>query len=104
MTPDEWLDRIPEGEQESTLDRLAYLVGTNGGLRVRGWGMQQYGVGPYGHVGLEQEEALELISLEGVISGFAFTLGDSADQRIAERVKERIRQQIELARSQGQSV
>lgn len=49
-------------------ERISFLVVCNGGsVRVSGWGFLSHNNGH--QVGLEQNEALELIYLEGFISG-----------------------------------
>jgi len=57
-----WLDKVENGCRR--IERFAKLIGVNGGLTVRGWGVTQGG-GPYGRTGLEQNEALELIGVAG---------------------------------------
>lgn len=70
MTLLEWLDTSPSPAVSWTLkERLAELIAVNGGIDVRGWGIQHVGSGPYGRMGLTQEEALELIYLRGIWVG-----------------------------------
>jgi hypothetical protein len=48
--------------------RLAYLLYCNGGFEVTGWGTTGYSGGIFKQ-GVTQDEALELIELNGVIGG-----------------------------------
>ncbi len=52
---------------------LSYLVVANGGWRVHGWGFLS--TGEHGHRrGLEQNEALHLIEMSGVMLGWCMAL------------------------------
>ena len=53
------------------LERIAELICVNGGSTVvTVWGSVQFGMGPYGRMGLTMTEALELINLGGMLQGF----------------------------------
>lgn len=75
MRFEEWLNEIvPHQEdclsapiQVQRRERIAFLVFTNGGFYVRGWGSSTYHNG--NRFGLEQNEALELIHYGGVFEG-----------------------------------
>ena len=68
-------------------DRLAELMYKNGGsLDVTGWGMISYG-GAYGAQGLQQEEAMELIHLGGVVRGFLLNAPPSAQLEIRQWIE-----------------
>lgn len=66
----EWLDKTSI-RGTPMRERLSYLLACNGGkLTVTSWGF--IGCNDAGHqVGLEQDEALELIYLSGFIDGLA---------------------------------
>lgn len=68
MTSLEWL-QTPLDDGRTVLSRFAELIEVNGGLRVCGWGFMSSG-GIYGRRGLEQEEALELLFMSGMLEGF----------------------------------
>lgn len=68
MTSLEWLN-TPLRDGRTVLSRLAELIEVNGGLRIGGWGMIAGG-GIYGRHGLDQEEALELLFMSGMLEGF----------------------------------
>lgn len=69
--------------------RLAELLYKNGGSpNVGSWGVLEIG-GIYGHFGLEQEEALELVHLAGVMRGFGLAVNQTEiDQKIVAWVRE----------------
>jgi len=72
MTLQQWLDSpLYKGKERPLVgERLAELFAVNGyRFHVGGWGFTG-GDGLYGRTGLEQEEALELIHLQGVLTGF----------------------------------
>lgn len=71
MTLSQWLNSplYTDKPSPTVVQRLALLVRRNGGFNVRGWGYISGG-GLYGHSGLEQDEAMELIHLGGVLTGF----------------------------------
>lgn len=77
MTLDEWL-RGPiyrEHPLPTVEERLAELIYKNGGrLKVTGYGFTSF-QGPYGHTGLLQEEAFELMELGGTLVGFFLAEG-----------------------------
>lgn len=61
---------IPGVEHPTRLQVITALIGMNGGsLQVSGWGITQGG-GPYGRFGLEQNEALALISSAAFLDGW----------------------------------
>lgn len=72
MTLKEWLESRPiSGSDTRVVERLAELICVNGGaMSVSGWGCTSFCGGPYGRSGLEQEEALQLLHLSGVVQGF----------------------------------
>src|SRR6185295_6517359 len=76
MTIQEWLDSTIYPDKPLLVrERLAELIYRNyGRLTVSGWGAM-HSDGVYGWTGLEQEEALELIHLGGVIAGFKLVEG-----------------------------
>ena len=88
MTIQQWLD-APLSPDKPLLvrERLAELIYRNGGrLAVGGWGaMQSDGV--YGWMGLDQDEALELIHLGGVVAGFKLALGPSVEAELTVAMK-----------------
>lgn len=93
MTASEWLNETrPDGR--TNVSRLAELMHVNGGLLVRGWGVICGGGGPYGRGGLDQNEAMELIFLGGVVEGFMIagtpfeTLKGAVDAEIQRVTKE----------------
>lgn len=53
--------------------RLAELIGVNGGQYVNGWGITSGG-GLYGHMGLTQDEAMELIETNSFVQGVMFAV------------------------------
>lgn len=64
-------------ENPTRLQVFAALVGLNGGrMRVGGWGCMTGG-GPYGRVGLEQNEALALIQLGAFVEGWLQATSDA---------------------------
>ena len=96
MTFEEWL-ASKNKNGEAIGDRLAELFAVNGGnLRVSGWGFVHYGEGsPYGRTGLDQDEALELKYLHGIVEGFAISEGEAHasevfNQEIIARIEARI--------------
>jgi hypothetical protein len=76
------------GDPETTFGaHLAELLYKNGGqMRVSGWGVIELG-GIYGAMGLEQEEALELIHLGGVIRGFLMNAPAGSDHTLKEWIE-----------------
>lgn len=79
----EWLDQehdvVKEGKKAKTsiLRYFCELIGINGGsLNVRSWGKIQEGVGPYGRIGLRIDEAMALINLGGIFTGFVLAQGE----------------------------
>jgi len=77
MTPQlrAWLDtgvtiqRWNSSASMRRIERLAELIAVNAGsMRVRGWGCIGGGDGPYGRTGLDQDEAMELMSWEGFMA------------------------------------
>lgn len=80
MTIQEWLDSPVYPDKPLLVrERLAELVYRNGfRLTVSGWGAMVMD-GVYGWMGLEQEEALELIHLAGVIAGFKLAEGPGVE-------------------------
>ena len=68
MTSLEWLDS-PSSEGEPIVNQLARLSVMNPGLEVFRWGKVVWD-GPLGRTGLNQQEALRLIWLSGVMGGF----------------------------------
>ncbi len=84
---DAWLDepiaaqnRDPECivDLSTCLDRIAFLFSKNGmRLTVSGWGSHQSDPRlPAGEIGLTQEEALQLIYIEGILTGFVRASGN----------------------------
>lgn len=67
----DWLkEPWQEGLSTTKFERYAQLVYMNGGGSiVKGWGVITNG-GAYGRMGLTQDEALELLEMNGVICGF----------------------------------
>jgi hypothetical protein len=75
MTLDDLL-KAPSGQPKDDVipqtigERLAELVYKNGGrLDISSWGVTEIG-GLYGEIGLQQNEAFELLYLSGMIRGF----------------------------------
>lgn len=90
-----WLDatynpKAPTDEHVSNLARFAELVGVNLSFDVRGWGVTASG-GVYGRTGLNQEEALELITFRGILEGFGIALGREAFQAVVDEIVYKIR-------------
>ena len=75
MTVTEWLDsKLYKNQDITVAERIVELLSYNGGTpNVRGWGTISYD-GPLGKSGLEQEEALQLIYLHGMILDYEETL------------------------------
>lgn len=99
-----WLDvRITVKELDGTervmsqAERLAELVGVNGSMAVRGWGTIVTG-GAWGRQGLDQDEAMELISDCGFLSGVKFVDPKSFEELIGEVKKLIHAKQVEHAR------
>lgn len=79
MTFQQWLDSAIYPEQAVLVrERLAELIYRNGSLRVTSWGVMQGG-GLYGEIGLDQDEALELIHLGGMVAGFKLAFGPEVE-------------------------
>jgi hypothetical protein len=78
-------------------DRLAELMYKNGGSpQVSGWGVIEIG-GAYGSQGLEQEEALELIHMAGVIRGFLMNAAPGSEHELGQWIqKEWAKRGVEL--------
>lgn len=89
MTVDEWLDTALYKDRPHPLvkERLAELIYKNGGRYVSGWGAIASG-GPYGETGLDQDDALELIHLNGVVDGFHLAHGGTTLATVASTVRE----------------
>lgn len=91
MTLIEWLNR-PYGDG-IILDRLAELIGVNGGrMIVNGWGYISYS-GPFGRTGLDQHEAFQLLEFGGIVNGFLL----ATDGRELEEFKRLIQERIDKA-------
>ena len=91
---DAWLESECNGPEAGggrrtvkTIDLIAELIGVNGGLDVHGWGMISYGGGPWGRMGLDQEEALLLRFFDGVLTGVRLT-DPAKGQEIVNRLME----------------
>ncbi len=66
-------ERLPT--EPTRLEVLACLIALNGGdPHVRGWGVTSGG-GLYGHMGVEQEEALTLLEMWAFVSGMIEATG-----------------------------
>ena len=79
----EWLDSeqeiVKDGKKVKTtiLKYFCELIAVNrGSLNVRGWGKIQEGVGPYSRIGLKMDEAMALINLSGIFTGFVLAQGE----------------------------
>lgn len=75
---DEWLNEPLENGQPRH-ERICYLITANGGNIVRQWGFLSWRNGH--QVGLEQNEAIELIQYDAFIRGLSW-----ADVPIVERI------------------
>lgn len=64
------MDMGPPRDGWNWLDRLAELVHVNGGPNVRGWGFISSGNRLYGRFGLEQNEAMSLMSQWAFATGW----------------------------------
>jgi len=87
MTFQEWAEWQPAKDRPAMKERLAELVYINGGrMAVGGWGVITGGPGIYNRMGLEQEEALELIFLHGVVEGYVRS-GMATEQQVIDLCK-----------------
>jgi hypothetical protein len=72
--------------------RFAELIAVNGGTsHVTGFGITDFGDMPYGRKGLEAPEALELIFLDGFVSG----MSTAEDGRNKEQIEAMIANEID---------
>lgn len=88
MTIQEWLDSTIYPEKPTRVrERLAELIYRNNGrLVVGGWGAMQSG-GVYDWMGLDQDDALELIHLGGIVAGFKLALGAGVEAELTAAMK-----------------
>ena len=84
MNLEDWLNEQVEHREDPfsvsvmvpRYERLAFLIGCNGGrLQVSGWGIISYRGGPF-RQGLHQDEAFELMHYASFLDGVSFVAGD----------------------------
>ena len=93
MNAIEWLATTTknlEGKEVTQLEELAQLIGMNGGMAWKGYGVMAVG-GPYGRMGLSFEEAMRLLYLSGVLDGFTKAHGSDDTKTVVEAIKAEIR-------------
>ena len=93
----EWLQSPAttlEGKERTVLEELAQLIGMNGGMQFKGWGVMTQG-GPYGRLGVSMEEAHKLLYLSGVLDGFTKAEGGVHTAAVTAAIKEQIKKDAE---------
>ncbi len=90
----------PIQHQMKIVERLAELIAVNfGKTDVQQWGQPQTAPGhPYGRVTLTMPEALELINLNGIYSGFIFCQEDPLMLKASQRM---IQEEIIRVKKEG---
>lgn len=89
----EWLQsqtKNLEGKEVTQLEELAQLVGMNGGMSWKGYGVMSMG-GPYGRLGLSFEEAMRLLYLSGVLAGFTKAEDNANTRAVMDALKAEIK-------------
>lgn len=97
MTTLEWLQsttKTLEGKEITILEELAMLIGMNGGMQFKGWGVMTQG-GPYGRLGVSMEEAHKLLYLSGVLDGFTKAEGAVHTTEVTQMIKDQIKKDAE---------
>lgn len=90
MTVFEWL-QSPSIGGRTILQYLAELIAVNKGTyQITEYGRVERGPGPYGRIGLTEEEAIHLAQISGCLNGFFLALGQADVPEVQRLIKEEI--------------